>query len=456
MGTPAAVSGPQAGVKRWCAVHDLIITGGTLVDGTGAAARAADVAVDSGRITEVGTVQGGATQVIEADGLLVTPGWVDVHTHYDGQVTWDSELAPSSWHGVTTLVMGNCGVGFAPAQPDRHDWLIGLMEGVEDIPGTALAEGIEWEWETFPQYLDALEQRRWTVDVGTQVPHAAVRAYVMGERGARNEAATAEDIEAMRAIVLEAIRAGALGFSTSRTLGHRAIDGELVPGTFAAEDELFGIGSALGEAGAGVFELAPLGSAGEMLEDAWQEVDWMRRLSAAIDRPVSYVLLQHDDDPELWRKQLAASLEACAEGARLFPQIAGRPTGICLGPPHHGVPVQGHARPTWSCGPGARRTTNSPTALADPEVRRSIRVVDAVVAGRGRRRWRRRTSAPSCSGTRPTTSRGPSAHWPGWPRRAACHRWRSPTTRWPATAVRACSTSRSSTTPSGTSTTCAR
>jgi N-acyl-D-aspartate/D-glutamate deacylase len=352
-------------------MHDLIITGGTLVDGTGAAAREADVAVDSGRITEVGTVQGGATRTIQADGLLLTPGWVDVHTHYDGQVTWDSELAPSSWHGVTTLVMGNCGVGFAPAQPDRHDWLIGLMEGVEDIPGTALAEGIQWEWETFPEYLDAIEQRRWTVDVGTQVPHAAVRAYVMGERGARNEAATAEDIEAMRAIVLQAIRAGALGFSTSRTMGHRAIDGELVPGTFAAEDELFGIGSALGEAGAGVFELAPLGSAGEMLEDAWQEVDWMRRLSAAIDRPVSYVLLQHDDDPELWRKQLAASLEACAEGARLFPQIAGRPTGIVSG--HHTTVCLFKDMPAYR---ELRARCSSEdelaAALADPDVRRSI------------------------------------------------------------------------------------
>ena len=352
-------------------MHELIIRGGTLVDGTGVAARPADVAVDSGRITEVGLVQGVAERIIEADGLLVTPGWVDVHTHYDGQVTWDSELAPSSWHGVTTLVMGNCGVGFAPAQPDRHEWLIGLMEGVEDIPGTALAEGIEWEWETFPEYLDALEQRCWTVDVGTQVPHAAVRAYVMGERGARNEAATAEDIQAMRAIVLEAIRAGALGFSTSRTMGHRAIDGELVPGTFAAEDELFGIGSALGEAGAGVFELAPLGSAGEMLEDAWQEVDWMRRLSAAIDRPVSYVLLQADDDPELWRKQLAASLEACAEGARLFPQIAGRPTGILSG--HHTTLCLFSEFPAYAA---LRERCPSPTelaaALADPEVRRSI------------------------------------------------------------------------------------
>ena len=371
MGTPAGGERAAGWRETMVPVHDLIITGGTLVDGTGTAARPADIAVDSGRITEVGTVQGGATRVIEADGLLVTPGWVDVHTHYDGQVTWDSELAPSSWHGVTTLVMGNCGVGFAPARPDRHDWLIGLMEGVEDIPGTALAEGIEWEWESFPQYLDALEQRRWTVDVGTQVPHAAVRAYVMGERGARNEAATAEDIEAMRAIVLEAIRAGALGFSTSRTLGHRAIDGELVPGTFAAEDELFGIGSALGEADAGVFELAPLGSAGEMLEDAVAEVDWMRRLSAAIDRPVSYVLLQADDDPELWRKQLAASLEACAEGARLFPQIAGRPTGILSG--HHTTLCLFSEFPAYmELRARCESTAELATALADPEVRRSI------------------------------------------------------------------------------------
>src|ERR1700689_4224867 len=351
--------------------HDLVIRNGTIVDGTGRPRFSGDVAIDGGHITSVGPPAGAATRTLDAAGRLVTPGAVHVHTHYDGQVTWDSELAPSSWHGVTTLVMGNCGVGFAPAQPDRHDWLIGLMEGVEDIPGTALAEGIEWEWETFPQYLDALERRRWTVDVGTQVPHGAVRAYVMGERGARNEPANPEEIEAMRAIVLEAIRAGALGFSTSRTMGHRALDGELVPGTFAAEDELFGIGSALGEAGAGVFELAPLGSAGEMLEDAWQEVDWMRRLSAALARPVSYVLLQHDDDPELWRKQLAASLEACAEGARLYPQIAGRPTGIVSGHPTTGglfkdMPSYKELRARCSS------DDDRAAALADPEVRRSI------------------------------------------------------------------------------------
>ncbi|HWD53567.1 MAG TPA: amidohydrolase family protein [Acidimicrobiales bacterium] len=352
-------------------VHDLIIKGGTLVDGTGAPRRVADVAVDSGRITDVGQITGGGARIVDAEGLLVTPGWVDIHTHYDGQATWDSELAPSSWHGVTTLVMGNCGVGFAPAAPDRHDWLIGLMEGVEDIPGAALAEGIEWEWETFGEYLDALERRRWTVDIGTQVPHGAVRAYVMGDRGAKNELASPEDIEAMRAIVLEALRAGALGFSSSRTIGHRAVDGEPVPGTYAAEDELFGIGRALAEAGTGVFELAPIGSAGEALGDAWLEIDWMRRLSASIGRPVSYVLLQVDDDPDLWRKQLAASLEACAEGAQLFPQIAGRPTGLLTG--HFATYCLFSEIAAYR---ELRRRHLPPAefaaALADPEVRRSI------------------------------------------------------------------------------------
>jgi N-acyl-D-amino-acid deacylase len=352
-------------------MHDLIVRGGTLVDGTGAEPRTADVAIDDGLITDVGALSGAAHRTIDADGLLVTPGWVDIHTHYDGQATWDPILAPSSWHGVTTLVMGNCGVGFAPAQPDRHDWLIGLMEGVEDIPGAALSEGISWEWETFPEYLNALERRQWTVDVGTQVPHGAVRAYVMGERGARNEPANPQEIDEMRAIVLEAIRAGALGFSTSRTIGHRAIDGEPVPGTYAAEDELFGIGSALAEAGTGVFELAPVGSAGELLLDAVKEVDWMRRLSAKIDRPVTYVLLQLDDEPELWRAQLAASLEACAEGSRLHPQIAGRPTGILSG--HHTTLCLFDNMPAYQ---ELRSKGLSPAelsaALADPDLRRRI------------------------------------------------------------------------------------
>ena len=318
--------------------HDLIIRGGTIVDGTGAAAFVGDVAITDRIITAVGTpeaptIDGPATREIDATGMLVTPGWVDIHTHYDGQITWDEVLAPTSWHGVTTVVTGNCGVGFAPASPDRHDWLIGLMEGVEDIPGTALAEGIDWQWETFPEYLDALERRSWTMDVGTQVAHGAVRAYVMGERGARNEPATASDIDEMATLVREAIAAGALGFSTSRTLAHTAIDGEPVPGTFAAEDELFGIGGVLGELGTGVFELAPMGTAGEDVIGPAKEVDWMRRLAATIGRPVTFALLQVDAAPELWRALMDASLEATAEGADIWPQVAGRATGLLSG--HH-------------------------------------------------------------------------------------------------------------------------
>jgi N-acyl-D-aspartate/D-glutamate deacylase len=313
-------------------MHDLVIRGGTVVDGTGAPARVADVTVDRGHISGVGSfADAPANRTVDADGLLVTPGWVDIHTHYDGQATWDEVLAPSSWHGVTTIVTGNCGVGFAPARPDRHDWLIGLMEGVEDIPGTALSEGMTWEWETFPEYLDALEQKKWTVDVGTQIAHGAVRSYVMGDRGARNEAATAEDIASMKQLVKEAIGAGALGFSTSRTIAHLAIDGEPVPGTFAAEDELFGIGSALGELGTGVFELAPAGSAGEDIVGPKKEVDWMRRLSSAIHRPVTFALLQVDAAPGLWRELMDESLRAAGEGADLWPQVAGRATGLLSG-----------------------------------------------------------------------------------------------------------------------------
>ena len=313
-------------------MHDLVIQGGSVVDGTGAPARRADITVSDGVITGVGDHRGEkATRTVDAEGLLVTPGWVDIHTHYDGQATWDEVLAPSSWHGVTTLVTGNCGVGFAPARPDRHDWLIGLMEGVEDIPGTALSEGMTWDWETFPEYLDALDKRRWTVDVGTQIAHGAVRSYVMGERGARNEPATHEDITAMKQLVKEAIAAGALGFSTSRTIAHRAIDGEPVPGTYAAEDELFGIGAALGELGTGIFELAPAGTAGEDILAPKAEVDWMRRLSAAIHRPVTFAMVQVDAAPDLWRELMDESLRAVDDGADLWPQVAGRGFGLLSG-----------------------------------------------------------------------------------------------------------------------------
>ena len=313
-------------------MYDLKISGGTVVDGTGADRFVGDVAVKDGVIVHVGpSTLGDAARTIDATGLVVTPGFVDCHTHYDGQVTWDDELNPSAGHGVTTVVMGNCGVGFAPVHPGSEEWLIQLMEGVEDIPGAALSEGITWGWETFPEYLDVLDQRRLGIDVGAQVPHGAVRAYVMGERGARNEPATPEDIEAMGRIVEEAIEAGALGVSTSRVLGHRAMDGEQVPGTFAAEDELFGIGRALQRQGRGVFELAPAGADGQDLVRARREVDWMRRLSAEVGAPVTFAMLQVDAEPNLWREIMAESLAAIDEGAQLHPQVAARPFGLLVG-----------------------------------------------------------------------------------------------------------------------------
>ncbi|MCA9299019.1 MAG: amidohydrolase family protein, partial [Phycisphaerales bacterium] len=244
-------------------MHDLLIRGGRLVDGTGADARTADVAIDGDRIVAVGDLgRTRARRTIDADGALITPGFVDIHTHYDGQVTWDDLLDPSASHGTTTVITGNCGVGFAPVRPDGHAGLIELMEGVEDIPGTALHEGIDWQWESFGEYLDLLDTRRWSMDVGTQIAHGAVRAYVMGERGVANEAATAEDVAAMSRIVRQAMQDGALGFSTSRILGHQSVHGLPVPGTFAGEDEVFAIGRAMAGAGT-VYELVPGGSVGQ-------------------------------------------------------------------------------------------------------------------------------------------------------------------------------------------------
>ena len=311
-------------------MHDLVIRNGLVVDGTGSPGRRADLAIDGGVVSIVGEVPERGREEIDAEGKLVTPGFVDIHTHFDGQITWDPLLTPSFWHGVTTVVMGNCGVGFAPAAPNRRDWLIGLMEGVEDIPGSALAEGMEWGWESFPEYLDFLETLPKAIDIGTQVPHGAVRAYVMGERGARNEDANPEDIAEMAAIVREGLEAGALGFSTSRTLAHRAIDGEPVPGTFAAEDELFGIGRVLGELGTGIYEVAPAGVTGDDANAPALEIAWMRKLSAEISRPVTFAMVQFDNDPEAWRQAFEASLEALDEGAEIYPQVAARGISLLL------------------------------------------------------------------------------------------------------------------------------
>jgi N-acyl-D-aspartate/D-glutamate deacylase len=312
-------------------MHDLVVRGGLVVDGTGGAPRHADVAIDGGRITEVGRVDVAGAEELDATGKVVTPGFVDIHTHYDGQVTWDATLSPTSWHGVTTLVLGNCGVGFAPVEPSKREWLIGLMEGVEDIPGTALHEGIKWAWETFPEYLDAVDSSPLALDVAALAPHGAIRAYVMGERGAKNEPATPDDIARMAAIVAEAVEAGAVGVSTSRTILHKAVDGEAVPGTFAAEDELFGLGRALAKVGRGVFELAPAGIQGEDLSAPDKEVAWMRKLAAETGRPITYGFLQHDVAPRDWERQLEFAAEADAEGIPLRPQITGRPIGMLLG-----------------------------------------------------------------------------------------------------------------------------
>ncbi len=317
---------------------DSKIVGGLVVDGTGVEPYRADIGIKDGVIVEVRRTAGGAggieteaKETIDATGYVVAPGFVDIHTHYDGQVTWDPMLEPSSLHGVTTIVSGNCGVGFAPVRPGGEDALIALMEGVEDIPGSALTEGMSWGWESFPQYLDAVESRELAIDYGVQVAHGSVRTYAMGERGARNEPATAEDIAAMERIVEEAIAAGALGFSTSRTVAHRAMDGEPVPGTYAAEDELFGLGRAMARGGQAVFELAPTGSAGEDLVAPARELEWMSRLSAEIDRPVSFALIQVDAAPHLWRELMDTSAAAFEAGARLYPQVAARPFGMLTG-----------------------------------------------------------------------------------------------------------------------------
>ena len=305
-------------------MHDLVIRGGAVVDGTGQAPFDADVAIDGGLITAIGGDIGKGRSEIDASGKIVTPGFVDIHTHYDGQATWDAEMAPSSWHGVTTVVMGNCGVGFAPAKPDRHQWLIGLMEGVEDIPGTALAEGMTWDWETFPEYMDALERLPRTVDVATHVPHGAVRAYVMGERGANNEAPTETDIARMSQIVEEGLRAGALGFSTSRTVLHKSVDGVLVPGTTATKEELIGIGRAMGRVGHGVFEMA------SDLKRAWKEFEWMGDLSRETGLPVTFAALQSIAKEMPLEEQIEEMEKQNAKGANIVAQIALRGNGIIM------------------------------------------------------------------------------------------------------------------------------
>ncbi len=347
-------------------MHDLVIRNGLLVDGTGAAATPADVVVDGDTITSVEPAGSGtvARRSIDADGLLVTPGFVDIHTHYDAQASWDPWMTPSSWHGVTSVVMGNCGVGFAPASADRHEWLIELMEGVEDIPGSAMTEGITWEWTSYPEYLDSLDSRPHVVDFGSQIAHGPLRGFVMGDRGAANEPATDDDIDAMARLVEDALRAGAFGFSTSRTPLHRSKDGELVPGTHADERELLGIGEAIRRVGHGVFQFAP-----EHANVPVAEWPWMRRLAALTGQPVSVNVNQPDDAPEVWRDVLSLLDQAHDDGLPIYAQVAGRAIGVlyCLHGSFH--PLMFHpAYNEVAALPIAERLR----ALAEPERRRRI------------------------------------------------------------------------------------
>ena len=310
-------------------MHDVIIRGGTIVDGTGASSYVADIAISNGVITDIGeAITGEARQVINAAGHIVTPGWVDVHTHYDGQVTWDEDLEPSATNGVTTLVMGNCGVGFAPVRPGAEAPLIDIMEGVEDIPGSALVEGMPWgAWESFPEYLDYLDTRKFSIDIGTQIAHGALRFYVMGERGTENLDATPEEIAEMAQLTKEAMEAGALGFSTSRTIGHRSLSGNPVPGTFAATDELVAIADAMGR---GVFEAIPAGTVGELEALGGErakpvdEVKMLAEVSRKSGRPITFTTVQIAEDVDHWREVLNTVTDENAKGAQLRPQIAPR------------------------------------------------------------------------------------------------------------------------------------
>lgn len=306
-------------------VHDLVVRGGTVVDGNGGPPRTADVAVDGDRIVEVGRVSGTGRREIDADGAVVAPGFVDVHTHYDGQATWESRLQPSSWHGVSTVVMGNCGVGFAPARPEHHDRLIELMEGVEDIPGVALHEGLAWDWRSFPDFLDVLERRSYDVDLATQVPHAALRVHAMGARASAHAEATGAEIALMAELAEEAVRAGALGFSTSRTLNHRGIDGELTPSYAVGAEELTAIASAVGRSGGGVLQVV------SDFPEPEQEFELLRQMVRASGRPLSVSLVQFPQDPSRHLRVLAMLEQAWADGLPIRAQVAARAVGMILG-----------------------------------------------------------------------------------------------------------------------------
>ena len=306
-------------------MYDLLIKNGTIYDGSGQASYQADIGIEENKIKTIGSINKKSKLLINAEGRIVTPGFVDIHTHYDGQVTWDPYLRPSTYHGVTTVVMGNCGVGFSPCKPKERDWLISLMEGVEDIPGTALHEGINWQWESFPEYLDILEKKPLAIDVGTQIPHGAVRAYVMGQRGIDREEASKEEIEQMAKIVKEAIQAGAFGFSTSRTEKHRDSSGSLTPSITAHKDELVSIANSIGELKSGVLQGI------SDFYDFESEFNIFKEMSMSSGRPISITVEQMDNRPDWWHQLLDGIEEAQKEGVNMYGQVPPRATGINMG-----------------------------------------------------------------------------------------------------------------------------
>ena len=344
-------------------MFDTTIRGGTLVDGSGQPRFTGDIGIVGDRIAAVGGKLSPGVRDIDASGAIVTPGWVDVHTHYDGQATWDPYLSPSTDHGVTSVVMGNCGVGFAPVRADRRDWLISVMEGVEDIPGTVLAEGIQWQWESFPEYLDALDKMPRALDVGAQIPHSALRTYVMGERGITHDEAEPADIAAMVALVREGLRAGALGFSTSRTIIHKYQGRKYPPGTFASPDEILGLAHAMGEVGHGVFQMT---SNHAQMET---EVPWLTQVARDNNLPVAFALVQTDLTPHTWKRLLAALDETHAANIPLYGAVAGRPAGILMAWLGSIQPFMAH--PLWAQLaplPWAQKLTR----LRDPQVRAKL------------------------------------------------------------------------------------
>lgn len=341
----------------------LVIRGGTIADGRGGELFEADIAIADGKIVEVGKISAKGDEEIDAKGKLVTPGFVDVHTHYDGQVTWSHDITPSSQNGVTTAIMGNCGVGFAPCRPSDHQRLVQLMEGVEDIPEPVLNAGLPWEWESFPDYMDWLSKRPFDMDIGAQLPHAALRVYVMGERGARRDPATAEDNQAMAALARDAVRAGALGFSTSRTLNHRTSTGDFTPTLKAGEDELTAIADAMHKTGRSVLQFVL--DQGTIHED----LPMMLRVAENTRCPISFSVAQADKSPRRWRQTLDTINEASAKGLSITAQIAARPVGLLLGLELSRNPFQTH--------PSYKAIAHLPlkervVRLRDPSVRAAI------------------------------------------------------------------------------------